>query len=250
MKALWHKLHHQLVEPLLSVLFPPVCLHCLVPLLSHTDLPLCSTCHSGLTPIEPQWVDQNVFQRIETPYLDGLVVALGFTPAVQSLIHHLKYRMMARVGIQLGQFIAPLVAPRLPLAARPLLVPVPLHRRRVRERGYNQSERIARGLAQQWHLPVAPHLLERTRHTRSQTNLNRAERQENVREAFRARRIATTFNTVLLIDDVVTTGATMNACAAALKASGIQRVIGVAVATPREAFLDTPTGQLAAQSTD
>ncbi len=236
MRTLWHKLRSHLLEPLLDVLYPPVCVHCQEPVSNGNTLPLCGTCRSQLIPINPEWVHQQVFQRIESPQLDGLIVALEFNSVVQSLIHQLKYRMMAKIGKQLGELIAPLVANQLPPMRHWMVIPVPLHPRRRRERGYNQSEQIAGGLASQLGWVVEPGRLHRIRHTRSQTNLNRMERQQNVNEAFRAAFPFEPVDAVLLVDDVVTTGATMNACASALKRAGVKTVIGIAVATPRTIF--------------
>jgi ComF family protein len=110
---------------------------------------------------------------------------------------------------------------------RGALVPVPLSATRERERGYNQSERLARALAARWSLPVWDDVLVRERHTRSQARLTPGERLRNVAGAFRApggaeRRLSGAH--LLLVDDVVTTAATLNACAAALMHGGARIV--------------------------
>ena len=105
---------------------------------------------------------------------------------------------------------------------RAALVPVPLARARQRERGYNQSEVLARALAEHWHLPVRTDLLERSRSTATQTRLTPGERRRNVSGAFRAsaERASLRGLHLVLVDDVVTTAATLNACAAALHDGG------------------------------
>jgi ComF family protein len=113
------------------------------------------------------------------------------------------------------------------LAERAALVPVPLSARRLRERGYNQSEHLARGLARAWRVPIWSDALERARNTETQTRLTPAERLANVSGAFRAgaaRLRALKHAHVVLVDDVVTTAATLNACAAALIAGGARIV--------------------------
>lgn len=105
------------------------------------------------------------------------------------------------------------------------LVPVPLHPARQREREFNQAERLAQGLSRAAGLPVETRCLERTRPTRTQTQLSREERAENMRGAFAVRRGACCRGArVVLVDDVFTTGATTNACARALTAAGAAAV--------------------------
>jgi ComF family protein len=105
---------------------------------------------------------------------------------------------------------------------RAALVPVPLSSSRLRERGYNQSAELARALGVRWGLPVRDDILERVRATKTQTRLTPGERHRNVSGAFRARaeRDALRGLHLVLVDDVVTTAATLNACAAALHAGG------------------------------
>ena len=133
--------------------------------------------------------------------------------AYQTLLHDLKYRGNKRAGIYLGCLLGQEIK-HTSLSDCDLMVPVPLHRHRFRQRGYNQSEIIARGASLITGIPVADHLIKRYRYRGSQTTMNRQERFENMASAF-------TFcdynadlheKKILLIDDVVTTGATLEAC--------------------------------------
>jgi ComF family protein len=115
-----------------------------------------------------------------------------------------------------------------PLTGQVCLIPVPLGRRRLRERGYNQSERIAAALGQLTDRPVRTDLLSRVRETGTQTALTPEARQANVAEAFRAQ--GTQGLCLVLVDDVFTTGATLCAAALALQAAGAERVEAVTFA--------------------
>ena len=110
------------------------------------------------------------------------------------------------------------------------LVPVPLHARRLRERGYNQSHLLAAALAERVSLPVDDSMLVRTRYTLPQVGLSAQERQENVRDAFACVSDSPAGKLVVLIDDVYTTGATLNACALALRDRGAWTVSALTLA--------------------
>jgi ComF family protein len=115
--------------------------------------------------------------------------------------------------------------------AADVVVPVPLHPSRLRERGYNQAELIARPLARRLGLPLKPYLLARTRPRPEKLKLTRRERWQTVRGAYAMRRPGRIDKVrVLLVDDVFTTGATLDACSRALREAGASRVVGLTVA--------------------
>ena len=138
------------------------------------------------------------------------------------IVHALTSRGWHGVGAAIGDRMARLAWPG-GAPERTALVPVPLAAPRERERGYNQSELIARALATRWRIPLWRDALERLRATETQTRLTPEDRLANVSNAFRVRdasRKAMRNAHVVLVDDVVTTGATLNACAAALRDGG------------------------------
>ena len=147
-----------------------------------------------------------------------LPIATGLNP-LAAAVQALKYRRRRRVADALGA----LLAERYPFAPDALLVPVPLHRTRLRERGFNQAVLLARALGRRRGLRVAPQLLVRVRATTAQAGLPAAERRRNLHDAF-AVRTRLTGQRVVLIDDVLTTGATADAGARALLAAGAARV--------------------------
>jgi ComF family protein len=142
--------------------------------------------------------------------------------AAESVVHALKYQGWPAVAPAMARRMGSLRFPLDVEAERAALVPVPLSRSRLRERGYNQSAELARALGAVWSLPVRDDLLERVRATKTQTRLTPGERHRNVSGAFRARaeRDALRGLHLVLVDDVVTTAATLNACAAALHSGG------------------------------
>jgi ComF family protein len=137
-------------------------------------------------------------------------------------VHSLKYRR----NVPLCEALAALMSRRWPAAlpAEAVLVPVPLSVERLRERGYNQAEMLARHLAFRRRQPVRADLLERARATRSQVGLNDAQRRQNVAGAFVADPARVKDQSIILIDDVCTTGATLSACAEALLQNGAKQV--------------------------
>jgi ComF family protein len=152
---------------------------------------------------------------------------------LQSLLHELKYHGGTGIGLWLGRQLGLAVASALDPRRFSGCLPVPLHRVRRRERGYNQSVLLCRGVAAESGVQLCGSLLRRTRVTPSQTALDVEERAANVEGAFAASRGARgkiAGRSFLLVDDVLTTGATMRACAAVLKRSGAEQVVACAVA--------------------
>ncbi len=208
----------------LNFVYPSSCLICKAPL---PDLPgLCDSCESDLE------IWDSELHRASLEYqFDQTVILYQFNDCVRSLIHALKYRGKTLpgqlFGKALGQRIATVVEPHT------AIVPVPLHAAKKRARGYNQSEVIARAAGRVLDLPVIANALNRVRATPTQTRLGVLERQHNVMGAFRVRKPASIdARNVFLIDDVITTGATLNECVLALRSAGAQRVSVGAVASP------------------
>jgi ComF family protein len=186
---------------------PPVCARCGDPLPDHG---MCARCRSS--PLR----------------IDGIRSVYCFDGAAREAIHRLKYDGLAALAIPLGAALAD--AWREQPCAADVVVPVPLHRRRQAERGFNQSALLAREFARRLALPLDETALSRQRATRPQVDLGAEERKENVRGAFVATGRALSGKSVLLIDDVCTTGATLEACAVAMYAGGARRVCALTLA--------------------
>jgi ComF family protein len=192
----------------LPVITPPVCARCGRPVSSGT---LCPDCAEGDASID----------GIRAPFL--------FEGVVRSAVHELKYRNLRDLAATLAYLLYEYLVQN-PLPGE-VLVPVPLHPRRLRERGYNQSALVARELGRLSGRPVVAGCLVRQSHTMPQVRSAGAEeRRRNVASAFACRDGRLAGRNVVLIDDVSTSGATLNAGAAALKSAGAAAVWGLVIA--------------------
>ncbi len=193
---------------LLPRVMPPLCPRCGRPQPSGI---LCSSCVS--------WQAE----------IDGIRSPFRFDGVIRQVIHQLKYRNIRALAAPLAQMLNDyLTTNPMPVEA---LVPVPLHRKRLRERGYNQSSLLAKELGKLTNLPVVDDCLIRQRPTQPQARTSNVdERQSNVVDAFACCNQRLRDKQVLLIDDVSTSGATLNACAVALKAAGANLVWGLVLA--------------------
>lgn len=215
---------HMLREGLLDLLYPPRCLGCHAR--TPHAAPLCAACLTGLEQPSPERVQQRLDQLPEAEDIFASTFALWhFDPdgALRALQHALKYQNRPRYGQVAGRWLGSALCSTLPADSLDAVVPVPLHRTRRLERGYNQSMMLARGAAEHLGLPCRPEWLVRPRPTRSQTHLSRRARWRNVAEAFAAPQ-PLDGPTVLIIDDVLTTGATATAAARALLHAGAASV--------------------------
>jgi ComF family protein len=212
--------------PLLDILVPPACSGC-----GAFGEALCPRCRSQLRPASAAR-DRFVAPDPAVVVGDDLQVAIAafaYEGVLRRTMSRLKYGGAARLARPLAQAAAPLLGPFVGSCAPATLVPVPVHRDRLRQRGYNQAALIARQLGTELGLPVSD-ILARARPTSQQHRLNRAERLRNLRGAFVVGRDARAPPRAILVDDILTTSATLEACAAVLRAAGSERVVGVAIA--------------------
>ncbi|MFQ5817640.1 MAG: ComF family protein [Terriglobia bacterium] len=202
----------------------------------------CALCQRPLSPA-PQLADREPLCGLcrRGLYHFGRLRSFGaFDGALRDLLHLFKYNRVTPLARPLARLLAGGVHQEPALRQVDAVVPVPLHPRRERARGYNQAELLARELARELALPLEPSLLARIRDTASQTGLTPRQRRENVRGAFavpapsvRTGRPAASQlkgKRILLIDDVATTGATLSACARTLKRAGAAAVAAATVA--------------------
>lgn len=212
--------------PLLDLFVPPACSGC-----GRYGAALCGRCRAGFRPAAAAR-DRFVAADPATVIGDELevaVAAFAYNGTLRRALAQLKYGGAARLAVPLADAAAPLLAPFVAQHATASLVPIPVHRDRQRQRGYNQAALLAKRLGPELGRPVAD-VLTRSRPTGQQHRLNRAERLRNLRGAFVVRQGARAPPEAILVDDILTTSATLEACAAVLRAAGCRRVVGVAIA--------------------
>ncbi len=242
-------------ESLFATLFPSDCRLCGAPLVNISRVPVCWPCLADIHPIA-EGVCSICGERLFSPYaLSGgtgdarcglcrrieplfvKAVAYGsYDGGLRELIHLLKYEQVRSAAAVLGRMLAEAANALEPCwTSRPVaVVPVPLHTRKLRQRGFNQSELIARDAFKHRtddRLVFCPRVLERRRETQSQIGLTRHQRRENIRGAFAvARPDDIAGREVLLVDDVFTTGTTASECARVLRRAGASKVFVATVA--------------------
>lgn len=179
------------------------CVRCGIPLASTNLDALCGQCLQRPPP----------FERVLSPYL--------YESPMDHLIQQFKYSGRLEMARLLGQLMAQWLAPRLDTLPEEI-IPVPLHRRRLRERGFNQALELARPLARQFSLPLNTQACQRTRFTTPQFGLSAKERAKNVKNAFQVE--GPIGKHVALVDDVMTTGQTVSELAKVLRQAGVEEI--------------------------
>lgn len=231
-----------LLEPLISLFFPAHCAGCALAVESGRDF--CPNCESTIDFIKSPRCQvcsqpfEGLAGEFECPNCRGSAFHFEFAVSVvrsrgviRELIHRLKYNREIWIGKVLSRILAQgLADDRLSGEKFDAIVPVPLHSKRLREREFNQSALLAGHLSRATGIPVRE-ALARSRYTGTQTALDRSERRQNLRNAFSLRKNAfVTDHNLLLVDDVLTTGSTLDACAAVLLEHGAESVRAITLA--------------------
>lgn len=243
------------LDALASVLFAAPCRICDQPLLNASRIPICASCKVSFEAIadpvclccgRPQQPHSATVPSDNANRLCRLCRAetfafararnwAAYNPSLTSAIMLLKYEEVTRLGdffaARLAELHRRLSQEDAAAWKADVIVPVPLHADRRRERGYNQVDMIARPLARKLNLLFRPYLLARTKPRPARLVLSRSEHWESVRGAYATRKGLRVDNLrILLVDDVMTTGATLDACSRALKKAGAAEVMALTVA--------------------
>ncbi len=211
---------------LIDLLFPIECLGC-----QTEGVWLCPNCARELKCGSPE--------KLELPALDNIFIAGDYEdPLLAGLIKKFKYNFITALGQPLADFLSfywsgqlglACLKPEISFPADLIVMPIPLSQKRLRWRGFNQAEILARELAANFSYELSLELT-RTKHGRPQATLNGSERTDNIKGAFAYTGPQLDSRSVIIIDDVATTGATLNEAALVLKAQGADKVYGLVLA--------------------
>jgi len=211
---------------LLEVLLPPACAGC-----GRYGEPLCRRClaaFSGATDARDRFATADSGTVIGDA-LELAVAAFAHAGPARRALQRLKYGGAGRLAAPLASAALPALAELVAVSGPLPLIPVPVHPARLRQRGYNQAELLAGELGRGMGLPVLD-ILERRRSTARQHGLGRVARLHNLRGAFAVRPARRVPREAILVDDILTTSATLEACAEALRSEGSERLFGFAIA--------------------
>lgn len=243
------KRFHYVGRSLVDFIFPLCCLSCRKKINMSFYFAFCKSCFKRLIiikkyscsrcgrPMDVSSYSEGILChqcREGKTFFDRSLSALCFTEEVKRALYAFKYHGKEHYGYFLSCFMAAKLKRSFgrEWLEGAVIVPVPLFYKKQRERGYNQSEVLSYHISDTLHLNGAENILMRTVHSPSQTQLKRKERQKNIKGTFSIKKkVSLEGRSVLLVDDVMTTGATLNECARILKESGAKEVIGITLAS-------------------
>lgn len=197
---------------------------------------ICQNCESSLVLLDETQISAEFNRKFSNKSLiDDYTSAYVFENDgnFQKLVHALKYDKKFKIGNLIGQKLGEIRKGKIESWKADLIIPVPLFNLKKIERGFNQVLYIAKGLKKSTNLPINSKIIKRTRNTISQTTLTLNEREENVRGAFRLKKIEVVKSKrIIILDDVITTGATVLEIARLLKDNHAEKVFALSTATP------------------
>jgi ComF family protein len=220
-------LQKKVIEPIRDFIFTTSCLYC-KKRLREGERRLCTECWDSLHEIRNDDYTVEVLRRrfAEHGYIDDFTSLFYFEKGgvLQSLAHSLKYEEVTSFGVELGVKLGKKLLSERMFADS--IIPIPLNKRKQRERGYNQSDYLAQGIANVMNIPVLSKTLQRVKYTVTQTHLNAQERKKNIADAFCVSDVKEiTEKAIILVDDIITTGSTIQEAANMLKKNRVQKII-------------------------
>lgn len=217
---------------LANMVYPAKCIFCRQIVNSDSDLQICRTCYEKLPFMKEAF--QSATQG-RAGYCDGVLSVFHYTGIVKESIIRYKFNNKPGYYRTYAGLIAERLAGMADATRYDMVLSVPLHRKRELSRGYNQALLISRFISRRLKIPERSELLKRSKRTEAQSLLDRQKRHENVRNAFIVTAPGKVYGkTILLVDDIMTTGSTLEECCRVLKQAGAVRIIALVAATGRK----------------
>lgn len=222
----------QFVTSILDFFLPRTCVSC-DNKLTPEENSICETCFAKIKTAEKTFLESEYKRKFnEEKIVKDFLSLFVFeeNSPIRDLLHGLKYDKKFKLGIFLGKILAANFDERIKTWDADFIIPVPLHKLKKAERGFNQSYYVAKGLVKSLDVKIKTHIIKRKRFTATQTKLNSEERKENMKDAFviTNKKIIDGKN-IILLDDVITTGATISECARILKQNGANNIFAISV---------------------
>lgn len=218
-------------KSVIDFIYPPLCFLC-QNRLEEKERFICFACWEGLEILpQPFCTSQEYLRKVVGKvWFSASIAFYQYSPAVQRLIHQMKYQRMGSVAnifaLVMGRRLKEVIG-TIPVD---YIVPIPLHYTRERERGYNQAKLLAVRISRESGIPLLENCIKRRRYTTQQAKLDKNKRYQNVRDAFCVKNAELIKDrTILLTDDVLTTGNTMNECARMLSCAGAREIIALTI---------------------
>ncbi|NLX64561.1 MAG: ComF family protein [Clostridiaceae bacterium] len=215
-------------EKLIRLVYPAKCMVCDQVLNEDTFLHLCEPCKKNLPRYQKGFV-----RSMQMPYLDGIFAAFYYRDGIKNAIQCMKFKSHPRLAQTMGSLVCEELFKYQPVPEFELIVPVPMHPKKKRQRGYNQAELVANEVARKLNKDLRNDILIKVQNTTAQIRLKREERLMNLENAFMINNSIMKNNRngrVLLVDDVLTTGTTVSTCAKILKENGFSSVYALIIA--------------------
>lgn len=221
------------IKAIFDFFLPRFCTSCKTKLSVNEEF-ICENCFSNIEITAAERIESEYKRKFEKEKLiSDFHSAFIFHEGkeIQKLIHSLKYDKNYKAGYFLGKVTSELLVEKITSWECNIIIPIPLHSLRRADRGFNQAKEIAKGISKHLSIPLETNILKRIRFTKTQTKLNLKERKENIEGAFQFRKGRSVKDkNIILVDDVITTGATISECAKILLANGANKIYALSVA--------------------
>ncbi len=218
-------------EEILNLIFPPKCIFCGKLLNYDVKLCICNDCNPKI----PYLRNGKINLIKNNSYFDDVICICEYSGIIKDALKRYKFFNRPSYNMTFAQMMYSKISEMTDWKKVDIILSVPLHRKKERKRGYNQARLIAKQLGKLLGIRESQRLLVRTKNTDSQSLLNRIDRLENVKDAFEVSDVsAVRGKSILLVDDILTTGTTLNECCKVLKNAGADTITAAVVATGRK----------------